>query len=154
MVHVLTDQVYFGDWQAPFECLSQVKTIINVAHDFSLRRGRRIYWQKLQELNHEVLYVRLARKDRVDVDEKYYQCFKSIVLAAEAMGKMPILTHCQLGGHRGPSAAIMAAFILSGEKREVFESVHKWALEFVPKLAPGNKYYQSTLRICAAHFTN
>lgn len=147
MIHKLTDQVWFGNWSAPFECIGQVGSIINVAHNFSERRGRHVYWQRLREIPHTTMYFRLARKDRENVDDKYLFQLECILDAVENAGKLPLLTHCQLGGHRGPTSAIMSAWYLGNLKRELLVELQERALTLVPGLARGRNYYQSAMRL-------
>lgn len=146
MIHQLTSDIWFGDWQSPFECLGQVGGIINVAHHFSPRRGRSVYWSRLAELRHDVLYFRLSRKDREDVDEAYLWALESAkVLSRSLRPGLPILVHCQLGGHRGPSAALWLAWTDGYRTRAAFAELHQRALELVPSLARGRNYYRSLL---------
>lgn len=148
MIHKLTPQVWFGNWEAPSECIGQVGTIINVAHNFSLRKGRRVYWDRLKDVKHEVFYARLAKKDREDWDENYYFALAHIVRAAQQLNKFPILTHCQLGGHRGPSSAIFTAWMLGPCTLSRFEQLHDETLRLCPRLARGSNYYHSMLKMC------
>lgn len=148
MIYKLTDKVWWGNWEGPFECIGQVQTIINVAHHFSPRRGRSKYWAMLEKIPHEVFYVRLAKKDRQDIDREYFRAFRNVVFHARDMGKLPILTHCQMGGHRGPTSAIVAAWLLDGGTAEVLDRLHKRALELFPKLANGSNYYHSSMQMC------
>jgi protein-tyrosine phosphatase len=129
MYFKLTDSVWWGNWEAPFETLGMVNTIINVAHHFSIRRGRNIYWQKLQSLPHTIFYYRIALRDRDDIDEPYANALASAADAAKQAGKLPILTHCQMGGHRGPSSAIFVAWHLGGRKLSELEQLNQRALE-------------------------
>ena len=148
MIYKLTDKVWWGNWQAPVECVGQVGTIINVAHSFSARRGRNLYWANLEKVRWDVLYFRLAKKDRQDIDAKYAAALAKAVDAAMLLDKLPILTHCQMGGHRGPTSAIFAAWHLSGRTHDALDRLHARALELFPKLANGSNYYKSTLAYC------
>ena len=143
MIHQLTPQVWFGNWEAPFECLGQVCGIINVAHHFSPKRGRAVYWQRLAELRHDVPYFRLSRKDRENVDEPYLMLLADAAGMAYRTKPLPILTHCQLGGHRGPSSALFLAWLQTDRSPQAFDALHARVLELVPGLARGRNYYQS-----------
>ena len=145
MLKKLTDQVWFGNWQAPQECLGEVGTIINVAHNFSKRRGRSGYWADLRNIPHEVFYVRLALKDRQDVSHEYLTAFFRAVDSAVTLGKLPILTHCQMGGHRGPTSALLAAWHLAGRSKWSLENLHDDLVELSPGIVNGRNYYQSSL---------
>jgi hypothetical protein len=147
MIHKLTEQVWFGNWEAPFECIGKVGTIINIAHHFSPRHGRDVYWSKLKELPHHVLYFRLSKKDREDVDAHYMSALCQVVHIAFQSKKLPILTHCQLGGHRGPTSAIIAAWELAGRGMNDLQKLHARALQLVPGLARGRNYYHSSMDI-------
>jgi len=136
MFKKLTDDVYFGDCQSPFE-FREAKCIINVAH-----RLKPPYFEQLGTLPHTTLYVRHALKDRDNVTMPYLLTLKEIVECARAMGKLPILTHCRMGGHRGPTAALAAAFFLSNKP---LSCLHSELLELVPGLKRGRNYYQSML---------
>lgn len=148
MIHKLTEQVWWGNWQAPTECIGKIGCIINVAHSFSRRRGRNLYWANLERVQWEVLYFRFAKKDRQDIDDNYAAAVASAVDTAKLLGKFPILTHCQMGGHRGPTSAIFAAWHLAGRSRLALDSLHARALELFPRLANGSNYYKSTLAYC------
>lgn len=148
MYHKLTDRVFYGNWESPFELNGQVGTIINVAHNFNVRRGRGIYWQRLAELRHDVLYFRIARKDRENVDDEYMHALTSAVDTALTMNRLPILTHCQLGGHRGPSAGLFAAWHIWGQFPHQFEELHQKVLQLTPGLARGRNYYHSLVAWC------
>ena len=146
MIHRLTTDIWFGNWEAPFECLGQVGAIINVAHHFTRRRGRGIYWSRLAEVRHDVLYMRLSRKDRENVDEPYLWALESAkVISRRLRPGLPILVHCQMGGHRGPSAALWLAWTDGHRSWAAFDALHQRALELVPSLARGRNYYQSLI---------
>jgi hypothetical protein len=151
MIYKLCEEVWWGNWQAPAECVGQVGTIINVAHSFSRRKGRNLYWANLEKMQWEVLYFRLAKKDRMDIDDKYAAVLSSFVDSAVLLHKFPILTHCQMGGHRGPTSAIFVAWHLAGRKTAALRNLHMEALRLFPRLANGSNYYKSTLAYCEAH---
>lgn len=131
----LDTNVYFGNWESPFELKDKVKTVVNVAHRFSERRMRNVYWQKLQELPWDIYYVRLAKKDWDSVDEIYFNALvKGIEIGIE-MNKFPILCHCQMGGHRGPTAGVCAAWILNGKTEKALDYFIDKATIFRPKYA-------------------
>jgi protein-tyrosine phosphatase len=117
----LDDNVLFGNWTAPIELIGEYKTIINVGHKFA--RSKETYWDNLKKIPYEVFYVRLAEKDHRRIDIDYFRAFESTVLQAKAMGKLPILCHCQLGAHRGPTSAIAASWILGGKRKDHLEEL-------------------------------
>lgn len=146
MLQQLTEQVWYGNWEAPFECFPGA--IINVAHNFSARRGRDAYWQRLASLDYRCLYFRLARKDREDVDDRYMQLLTAAVDAVRAAQAFPLVCHCQLGGHRGPSSALFAAWHLGGRPRRVFEELRSRLIELTPGILRGRNYWQSLQTWC------
>ena len=148
MFKQLTEHVYFGNWEAPRELAGKVRSVINVAHSFSRRKGRNKYWADLESVPWEVFYVRLAKKDRQDCDQKYFAAFAYSVRIAESLGKLPLLCHCQMGGHRGPTSAIAAAFILGGCKAGSLEPIHARMIALQPGLLRGHNYYHSMMRLC------
>lgn len=151
MFKQLTEQVYFGNWESPQELAGKVKTVINVAHNFSNRRGRNRYWADLESMPWETFYVRLAKKDRQDCDQHYFITLSTVVILAQNNGKLPILCHCQMGGHRGPSSAIAAAFVLAGGRG--LDELHARAIELCPGLARGRNYYRSLMELCRQNRT-
>ena len=129
----LDTNVWFGNWESPFELKDKVKTIINVAHYFSKRKGRNIYWQRLEELPSDILYVRIAKKDHDFVDSEYFTSIVSAIEIAIYYKKLPILCHCQMGGHRGPTAAICASWVINGKSKFVIDSLVSKATELRPR---------------------
>jgi protein-tyrosine phosphatase len=148
MILWLTKQVAWGNWEAPRESAGQFKTIINVAHHFSGRRGRNAYWALLENLPWDIFYARLALKDRHDVTDEYCWALERIIDAAVNGDKLPILTHCQMGWHRGPSSAIFTAWHLAGRTRASLDESRARALELHPNLANGRNYYHSLMAWC------
>ncbi len=151
MIYKLTDQVWWGNWESPVEAGRQVKCIINVAHSFSRRRGRNAYWARLEQVPWTNIYFRLALKDRMDVTPQYMNALAAAVDSAVHLDSLPILTHCQMGGHRGPTSAIFVAWHLDGRTRADLDRHHSKALKLFPRLANGSNYYKSTLAYCEAN---
>ena len=151
MIHKLTHDVWFGNADAPFEAMQmkpRPNAILNVAHHF---RDRFNYFERMREVPHDVFYMRLALRDREPTTDTYMAAMTSFVDHAVRLGKLPILTHCQMGGHRGPSSAIFAAWHLAHRPKGLIEQMNARVIEFVPKYAPGNKYRQSLLAWCEAN---
>lgn len=144
MICKLSANVMYGNWESPGECIGKVGTIINVAHSFSRRRGRNIYWAYLEKVHWDVFYVRLAMKDRMEMTREYFISLVEITVLAIKLGKLPILCHCQMGGHRGPTAAIVVACTL-GEG--TFKDLLATALKLKPGLARGREYFKSMCRL-------
>ncbi len=150
MIFQLTENVYFGNWTAPFDAVEKglkLGGIINVAHRFSERRGRN-YWERMKEVPHDVPYLRAALPDKSPVTEDYLEIISTFVESVTCRG--PILTHCQMGGHRGPAAGIFVAWLLENCTR--FEELNIEALRLRPRLANTlngrAKYYESMLEYC------
>jgi len=114
----LDENVWFGDWNSPMELKDKVKTIINVSHHFSVRKERNVYWKNLEYIPWTTFYVRLAKKDHDVVDERYFLCLESAITQAVLLDKLPMLCHCQMGAHRGPTAAVVAAWVLNGKTKK------------------------------------
>jgi len=148
MIYKLTEQVWWGNWESPVEAGRDVRCIINVAHSFSRRRGRNAYWARQEQVPWETITFRFAKKDRMDVTPEYLAAIASAVDSAVLLGKLPILTHCQMGGHRGPTTALFVAWHLAGRTRSAFNELHAKALKLFPRLANGSNFYKSTLAFC------
>lgn len=112
MIVKLTDKIWWGDKPSVQESLGEVQSVLNVAHKI-----RRPYWGDLKNLDWEVWYFRLACPDRVEPDQNYLRALFSVLTAIGDAGKFPLLCHCRAGGHRGPTAAIFAAWFLDSDKR-------------------------------------
>lgn len=152
MFHQVSENVYFGNWESPFECRA-AQAIINVAHHFSERRGRNTYFGRHAEIPWTTFYTRLALKDRHDVTNEYMWALCSTIRTAATLKKLPILTHCQMGGHRGPSSAICAEWVLNGCTKESLDRAHRKVLELHPNLARGRNYYHSLIAWCESQST-
>ena len=151
MLWNLTEDVWFGDGHAPFEAIDNglpVGAIINVAHHL---RSRYNYWQRLGKIRHDILFLRLAKKDREDIDDVYANAMASFVDSCVLMCKLPIVTHCQMGGHRGPTSAIFVAWHLAGRTHRSLDRLEKRAIAFRPRLVRGRNYYRSTMAWCREH---
>lgn len=144
MIWKLTDKVWFGDKLSVREVADQVASVINVA-----RIIRRPYWADLGKLPWQVWYFRLGWPDRVDVTEEYFWAFDLVLSAVGAAGKFPLLCHCKMGGHRGPTAAVVAAWYFAGRRK-----LEEWIGRAVD-LRPGfgrpssvRNYRDSMFRFC------
>lgn len=132
MIVKITPDIWFGNKPSVVESLGEVKSIINVAH-----RIRRPYWDDLKKLDWRVWYFRLASPDREVLDPEYMIAMENILVSIKNANKFPLLCHCLMGGHRGPTAAFFAAFFLDGcnrldywlsvmeEKRPGFNKPHR-----------------------------
>jgi hypothetical protein len=151
MIHQLSDQVYFGDGHSPYDAMDQgiqLGAVINVAHHL---RRRFDYFARMKNLPHEILYFRIARKDAGFVDDPYAASLMKLVDVCTTLGKLPILAHCQLGGHRGPTTGIFVAWYLAGQTAAALEQYHAKALELVPSLARGRNFYKSGIQWMKDH---
>lgn len=113
MINKLSDYVWWGDKPSVQESLGRFKSVINVAHSI-----RRPYWQNLNNLHWQVWYFRLASPDREPLPESHMDGLISVLEAIRVGGKLPLLCHCKMGGHRGPSTALLAHWHLSGRTEE------------------------------------
>jgi protein-tyrosine phosphatase len=152
----LDKDIWFGNWTSPLELKDTVKTVINVSHHFSTRRGRNVYWANLEQLPWKTFYVRLAAKDHDMVDIHYLNTIESIVMSAVEMDKLPILCHCQMGGHRGPTSAIAVAWILNGKTKKALKEFYDKAIALRPSLAnrEGLPYHGSMMGMMRTHSLN
>ena len=127
MIWELSDAVWFGDKPSVGEGRNRVKSVINVSHSI-----RRPYWQDVSRLHWEVWYFRLALPDREVPDSNYLFAFEQVVKAIDRAGKYPLLCHCRMGGHRGPTAALFAFWAITGRKGGWFESAYRKVVELRP----------------------
>jgi hypothetical protein len=150
MLQRLNDNVYWGDWKSPVEAVGKVQSVFNVAHSFSRRRGRNLYWSELEKIDWRTFYVRLSLKDAMEASPDYCRALEQAALTAKALGKLPILCHCQMGGHRGPSSAVLVSWVLGGKTRYAFEQALAGVLSVKPGFGTGrnNGYYGSVMRHC------
>ena len=144
----LTEEVWFGDYEAPFD-MANAKSIINVAHYI---RDKRPYWHRLKQIDSRVLYFRIAKKDRQVFDDQYARVFFHCLDAIKSNEAFPLVTHCQMGGHRGPAAAIVAAWYFGGMKPGLLDGL----LTKMEKLRPGlatrrisrRVYFHTAMEFC------
>lgn len=145
MIIAISKDIYFGNWESPLE-LPGVRSIINVAHSFSARRGRNLYWANLERVPWTTLYFRFARKDGQAVDDTYMACLTSAVMSIAASNAFPLLTHCQMGGHRGPTAAMFAFWCLNGQSKDALQEGFNRIKSVRPGFGEGrNKDYHESL---------
>lgn len=117
MIVKIDRRIWYGDKPSVVESLGRVGSIINVAHVL-----RRPYWRDLKKLDWTVWYFRLALPDRVEADDAYCRAFENIISSIEQADKFPILCHCRVGGHRGPTAAFFAYWCLNGKTQAAFQA--------------------------------
>jgi len=131
MIHKLTDRVWFGDARAPMEAGNQVCAVLNVAHVI-----RRKWDYDLNAIPHGVAYFRLASPDREPLTLRYLERFLAVVRLLENLNretKLPVLTHCQFGGHRGPASAIATAFLFEDNSLSNLKRLDARAFEMTGK---------------------
>lgn len=152
MIKQLNEKVWFGNWTSIQE-LQSAKSVINVAHAFSVRRGRNIYWARLASMDWRVMYFRLALKDAHPVTDGYCSAFSAIVSSIAHAEAFPLLCHCQMGGHRGPSAALHASVLLGYDLEKTIEDVRRLAPGLGHSKRPGGQaYYESTVESLRKRF--
>lgn len=123
MLIKLSDKVWYGNWEAPFECAKEVGSVINVAHHFRASRGRDKYWDNLKHIPHTVPLFRLSLRDKDTFTDQYARSMMQILDVINQMGAFPLLAHCQMGGHRGPSAAVFAEWYWSGRNPGMIDAL-------------------------------
>ena len=121
MIYKMSEQVWWGDKPSIEESMGKVGSIINVAHAI-----RKPYWQNVSKLDWDVWYFKLASPDREELSEEYMIALASVVDAIRIGDKFPLLCHCRMGGHRGPTAALFAYWHLSGRTRKAFNDGIQW----------------------------
>ena len=143
----LTDHVWYGNWQAPLECAQTAGSIINVAHHFRPSRGRDAYWRNLAAIPHTVPLFRLARRDKDEFTADYANELIGAIEIIKQSNAFPLLTHCQMGGHRGPSAAVFAAWHLGGRGAEWLSYLVQSAFPCYTEETKGN-YRRTMIAYC------
>lgn len=126
MIKQVSDKVWFGDKPSPWE--GEWGSIINAAH--SLRRP---YWSDLGKLPHQTWYFRLALPDAEHASLSHIRMLELTLDGIQGAGKLPLLCHCRMGGHRGPMTAMFSHWHWAGRTRAAFA----WANERVFGLVPG-----------------
>ena len=116
MIVRFTNDVWFGDKPSVCECSGQIESVINVAHNI-----RRPYWDNVRKLPWGVWYFRLASPDGKHLPFGYISVLEYVIKGIGEARKFPLLCHCKMGGHRGPTAALFAAWVLDGKRR-----LHYW----------------------------
>lgn len=150
MIRKVSRDIWFGDKPSVQEALGEVQAIINVAH--SLRRP---YWGDLGKLHWNVYYIRMAIPDRVPVTDEYCNMLACAIDGIQANGKFPLLCHCRVGHHRGPTAAFFAYWHLHGRTgtafREGVEIMRSYGLHDFNEDHPRRIYRSSMLDYCRRH---
>ena len=150
MIHPISQHVWFGDKPSVAESVARgeggAKAVINVAHSI-----RKPYWGDLGSLPWDVWYLRLALPDAHAADRQYLEALEMFVICCATAGKTPILCHCRVGGHRGPTAGIFAAWVLGHRKRVALYAAIEQVLRFRPgynKPHTRRVYRDSVLAYC------
>jgi len=126
MIVKFTDRIWFGDKPSIEEGRNEIKSVINVAHNL-----KQPYWNNVGKLPWDVWYFRLASPDRAELPYNYITALAGVVNGIAAGAKFPLLCHCRMGGHRGPTAALFASWVLDSSR-----SVEHW-IEKMQKYEPG-----------------
>ena len=117
MIEQLSDQVFYGDVDAIKQSPRPFRSLINVAHNL-----RRHYWNAAGSLPHDIWTMRAALPDATYAPPSHLEAILRFADEAVRNDKAPILCHCRMGGHRGPSTALLVHWHLSGRNLEVFEN--------------------------------
>lgn len=117
MITSMSPLVLYGDVEAIKDPERPFRSVINAAHNL-----RRHYWNAAGQLPHSVWTMRLALPDAERASVEQLQLICAFADFAAKADKAPILCHCRMGGHRGPSTALLVHWHLSGRKLDVFEA--------------------------------
>jgi len=144
VIHQLSDLVCFGDCGA-IKDAHNFRSIINLAHNCT-----RDYWKNVRYIPWETWTFRLASPDPIEVNEQYIDSFVAILDSIKRADKLPLLCHCRMGGHRGPTAAIFASWHYEGRKTkdlvDYIAAVQTVKPRYVEKRRLG--YRRSMLKYC------
>ena len=128
MICKLNDLIWFGDKASVRGSIGQVGSIVNAASTI-----RRPYWDWVGKLDWEVLYFHLGWPDRTPVTLEYARALDSVIEAVLRSSKFPLLCHCRMGGHRGPTTAMYAAWCIGGGDEQ---GINYW-IEVMQEYEPG-----------------
>jgi len=120
--------IWFGDAFGISDMKDTAQSVINVAHHI---RRKYSYWKNLGGLDWHTWYFRLASPDRNELDVNYIHALENILDSVDEANKYPLLCHCQMGGHRGPAAALFAAWHVNGR-----DNLEAW-VQRMQELRPG-----------------
>lgn len=139
----LTDNIWWGDAAAPFECRHTAKSVICVAENLELANHQ--FSPYLQHLNHPdpkpKPFFWLPINDYVDVDSDYIEMLDGVLGVIDNGDLFPLLIHCYAGIHRSPAVAIYAGTMF-GEAATpadhggcgAYEPLHAKARELRPEM--------------------
>lgn len=139
----LTDNIWWGDAAAPFECRHTAKSVICVAENAELaNHGCSPYLQHLMppDPKPKPLFW-LPINDYVEVDRGYIEMLDGVLGVIDSGDLFPLLIHCYAGIHRSPAVAIYAGTMF-GEAATpadrggcgAYEPLHAKARELRPEM--------------------
>lgn len=154
MLHKLTPSIWFGDKDALAASKDDVAAVLNVAH--VIRDPA--YWTTLSKLHSRVAYFRLAKRDREPFQAEYIENVLTVIELVQRRNLFPLLCHCQRGGHRGPTAAILAHWATSERRDWALAEALEATRIMVPSLttaltATGDRalYHKQIIAYCVAN---
>lgn len=132
----LTDNIWWGDAAAPFECRHTAKSVICVAENLELANHQ--FSPYLQHLNHPdpkpKPFFWLPINDYVEVDADYITLLIGVLDIIDYAKLFPLLIHCYAGIHRSPAVAIYAACVVDRGRDSDYEPLHAKARELRPEM--------------------
>ena len=128
MIIKFTEDIWFGDKPSIAEGRDEIKSVVNVAHNL-----RQPYWNNVGKLPWDVWYFRLASPDREHLTKEYIDALGEIIYGIRNANKFPLLCHCRMGGHRGPTTAMYAAWCIGGGDEQ---GINYW-IEVMQEYEPG-----------------
>jgi len=137
MIEPLTDQIWFGDKPSVHERLNNIKpkAILNVASTI-----KRPYWSEIGKRDWRVWYFNMGSPDREYVDDNYFNALGFVLDAVKTGDKFPLLCHCRMGGHRGPSAAVFAYWHYASRSVESLDRILHHMFVLRPRYAKPNPH--------------
>lgn len=127
----LTDSIWWGDVEAPRECLWTAKSVICVAENRELADPQLSpYAVHLSAGCSTKPVFWLPRNDYVEVDHQYVVALNGVIKAIDAANLYPMLIHCYAGVHRSPAVAIYAAVQDGGD----YQALHQKAVSMRPEM--------------------
>ena len=146
----LTDNIWWGDASAPFECRHTAKSVICVAENAELANHQ--FSPYLQHLNHPdpkpKPFFWLPINDYVEVDADYITLLIGVLDIIDYAKLFPLLIHCYAGIHRSPAVAIYAGCVVDRGRDSDYEPLHAKARELRPEMEY-HQFSQSLHRIMA-----
>lgn len=107
-----TSEILCGNKLALAETLGKVHSVINVS-----RYVHRTYWQDMDRLPRRTWYFRLTVPYQPGLNEQFVHGLVNVAETIKEGDKLPVLCHCRSGRNRGPTMALLMAWVLDGKQR-------------------------------------